>query len=91
MKKHKIMFVFIKRMFIVVTGFIRLSIVNSLNAIPLKFVSMVNQECKVRLIIMNINCDESSFYPYSIPVNKYSGNCNNINNPYANYVMLLKT
>ena len=32
---------------------------------------------------MNINSDEPSFYPYSILVNKCSGSCNNINNPYA--------
>ena len=42
-----------------------------------------NQECKVRLVIMNINGDGSSFYPYSIQINKSSGSCNNVNDPYA--------
>ena len=65
-------------MFIVVTGFVVLSAVN-----PLKCVSMSNQECKVTPVIMNINSDGPSFYPYSILVNICSGSCNNINDPYA--------
>ena len=44
---------------------------------------MSNQECKVRPVIMNINSDEPSFYPYSILVNKCSSSCNNINDPYS--------
>ena len=36
------MFGFIKKMFIVVTGFIGLSVVN-----PLKYVSISNRECKI--------------------------------------------
>ena len=45
---------------------------------------MIYQECKVRPAIMNINSNESSLYPYSILVNKCSGSCNNVNDPYAN-------
>ena len=48
-------------MFIVVTGFIELNVVNLL-----KYVLMNNQECKVRPVIMNIKSGEPSFYPYSI-------------------------
>ena len=44
---------------------------------------MKNQECKVRPEIINVNSDEPVFYPFSIKTNKYSGSCNNINNPYA--------
>ena len=44
---------------------------------------MNNQECEIRPKIININSDEPSFYPYSIEINKCSGNCNNINDPYA--------
>ena len=44
---------------------------------------MNNQEFKIRAEIMNINSNEPLFYPYSIFVNKRSGSCNNINNPYA--------
>ena len=57
------MFGFIKKMFFVVTGFV------ILNTIPLKYVSMNNQECKVRPAIINVNSNESLFYPYSIAVN----------------------
>ena len=45
---------------------------------------MSNKECKVRSEILNINSNESSFYPYSILVNKCSGSCININDTYAN-------
>ena len=55
----------------------------SLNAIPLKCVSINNQECKVRPEIIHINSNKPLFYPYSIKVNKCSGSCNNINDPYS--------
>ena len=45
--------------------------------------SMSNQKCKVRLVIMNLNSDEPSFYLYRILVSKYSGRCNSIDDPYA--------
>ena len=54
---------FIKKMFFVVIGFIML------NTIPLKYVSMNNQEYKVRPAIINVNSNESLFYPYSIANN----------------------
>ena len=44
---------------------------------------MNNQECKIRLQILNINGDSLLFYPFSIQVNKCSCSCNNINDPYA--------
>ena len=47
----------------------------------LKCISMNNQECK----LININANELVFYPYSIKVNKCSGNCNNIDNTYAKF------
>ena len=49
----------------------------------LKCVSMKNQECKVRPEIISINSNNPMFYPFSVKVNKCSGNCNNINDPYA--------
>ena len=49
----------------------------------LKYVSMNNQECKVRLEIINITSNETLFYPYSVKTNKCSGSCNNISDPYA--------
>ena len=50
---------------------------------PLKCFSMNNQECRIRPEIININSDEPSFYPYRVKINKCSGSCNNINDPYA--------
>ena len=44
---------------------------------------MNNQECKKWTKITDINNNEHSFYLCSIKVKKCSGNCNNINNPYA--------
>ena len=44
---------------------------------------MNNQECKVRPQIVNVNSDEPVIFPFSIKTSKYSGNCNNINDPYA--------
>ena len=44
---------------------------------------MNNQECKTRTKIINIDNNEPVFCPFSIKVNKCSGSCNNINNPYA--------
>ena len=38
--------------------------------------------------ITDVNSNEPVFYPYSIKVNKCSGSCNNINNPYAKICVL---
>ena len=43
---------------------------------------MHNQQRKITPQLMNVNSDEPSFYLYSIKVNKCSGSCNNINDPY---------
>ena len=37
----------------------------------------------VRPEIVNVNSDESVFFPFSIKTTKCSGSCNNINDPYA--------
>ena len=44
---------------------------------------MNNQECITKTKIININNNGPAFYPFSIKVNKSSGSCNNINDPYA--------
>ena len=54
-----------------------------LSATPLSCISINNQECKIRPEIININSYEPAFYPFSIKTSKCSGNCNNINDPYA--------
>ena len=50
----------------------------------LKCLSMNNQQCKIRSETIDINSNEPSFYPYNVKISKCSGNCNNINDPYAN-------
>ena len=42
---------------------------------------MNNQECKVRLQIVNVNGYDPVFFPYSVKTSKCSGSCNNIDNP----------
>ena len=52
-------------------------------SVGLKYVSKINQKCMSRHKIIDVNNNEPIFYPYSIKVNKCSGSCNNINDPYA--------
>ena len=44
---------------------------------------MNNQECKIGPKKININSNEPLFYPYSVKINKCSGSCNNINDPFV--------
>ena len=53
------------------------------SATPLKFFAMNNQEFKVGPEIVNVNSNEPEFYLFNIKTSKYSGSCNNINDPYA--------
>ena len=67
---------------------------NVLNVYPIKCVSMNNRESKIRPEITNMNCNKALFYPYSIQINKCSGNVLIILMIHVlNYVylMLLKT
>ena len=73
------MFEFIKQTFISTMIFFS----NLSNVNPLECISIKNQECKVRPEIINVNSNNPIFYPFSIEINKWSGNCNNINKPYA--------
>ena len=73
------MFKFIKEIF--VSTMIFFNSLSSQN--PLECVSMNNQECKVRHETVNVNSNESLFYPFSIKASKCGGNCNNINDPYV--------
>ena len=78
------MFVFIKKIFYIGSLFLSSLVSTS----PLSCISLKNQECKVRLEIINVNSNNPIFYPFSIKINKCSGNCNNINNPYAKICVL---
>ena len=44
---------------------------------------MNNQPCKARPEVINFSSNNPAFYPFRIKTNKCSGNCNNINDPYA--------
>ena len=74
------MFRFIKKVFVVAMTFFSF---NVLSVNFLECVSMKNQECKVRKEVINFNTNNPVFYPFSVKVNKCSGNCNNISDPYA--------
>ena len=56
---------------------------NPSNVHSLECVTMNNQDCRTRRKIINTNNNEPVFYPFSIKVNKCSGSCNNISDPYA--------
>ena len=73
------MFVLIKKIFYIGSLFLS-SLVSTTS---LNCISMKNQECKVRPEIINVNSNEPVFYPFSIKTSKWSGSCNNINDPYA--------
>ena len=66
-------------------GFIGLNAnVYPLNVISLKCILMKNLEFKAGPAVMNIYSNEPLLYPYSVLINKSSGSCNNINDPYFN-------
>ena len=54
-----------------------------LKTTSLECMSMINQICMSRPKIIDVNTNEPVFYPYSMEVNQCSGNCNNINDPFA--------
>ena len=73
------MLIFIKKIF-----YIRSLYLSSLvSATPPSCISLKNQKCKVRPKIVDISSNNPIFYPFSVKINKCSGNCNNINDPYA--------
>ena len=78
------MFGFIKKIFL--TGLTVLSSLTSKTS--LGCISINNQECKVRPEIVNFNSNEPVFYPFSIKTSKWSGSCNNINDPFAEMCVL---
>ena len=79
-------FGFVKKAF-----FTRLAILSSLtNVNSLSSISMSNQPCKARPEIINVNSNNPIFYPFSIKTSKCSGNCNNIDDPYARVSDIVK-
>ena len=53
---------------------------NVLSVNHLECISMKNQECKVREVIIN---NDYILYPFCIKVNRCNENCNYISNPYS--------
>ena len=60
-----------------------ISLFSILKVNALECVSVVNQKCKPRPKILNVNegVGEALFYPYNVQVNKCSGSCNTLDNP----------
>ena len=71
-------FSFVKKVF-----FLGLTVLSSSITGALNCVSMNNQECKVRPKIVNVSSNNPIFSPSSVKINRCSGNCNSINDPYA--------
>ena len=71
-------FSFVKKVFALGLTVLSSSITGTLNC-----VSMNNQAREVRPKITDINSNNPMFYPFSVKINKCSGSCRNINNPYA--------
>ena len=78
------MFVFIKKIFCIGSLFLS----SLVSTTPLSCISIKNQEYKVRPETINVNSNNPIFYSFSIKINKCSGNCNNINYPYAKICVL---
>ena len=73
------MFEFVKKVF-----FAGLTILSSLMSVSsLSCTSMKNQKYRVRPQIVKINSDMPVFFLFRIKISKYSGSCNNINDPHV--------
>ena len=68
----------VKKVFALGLTVLSSSFTGALNCISLK-----NQACKVRPKIVDVSSNKPIFYPFSVKINRCSGNCNSINDPYA--------
>ena len=66
---------------IIFYGFISVSKLFRVSSLS-KCVDLTNQKCVVRPKIIDVNSNDLVFYPFKIAVNKCSGSCNTINNPF---------
>ena len=69
---------FVKKVFVLGLTVLSSSITGALNCILIN-----NQECKVRPEIIDVSSNNPIFYPFSVKINRCSGNCNSINDPYT--------
>ena len=51
----------------------------------IKCVSLNNQPCQARPTLVEINCNETLLYPFTVSVNKCGGSYNAIDHSYAFY------
>ena len=72
------MFSFIKKVSVSGWTVLSSSITSALNCISINI-----QECKVRPEIVDVSSNNPIFYPFSVKINRCSGNWNIINDPYA--------
>ena len=49
----------------------------------IKYISSINRPCQARPTLVNKNSNEPFSYPFTVSVNKCRGNCNAIDDPYA--------
>ena len=70
-------FSFVKKVFL-----LGLTVISNIIG-ALECISFKNQECKVRSKIVDVSSNNLIFHPFSVKVNRCSGNSNNINNPHA--------
>ena len=75
-EQYKMTLGFIKNVFFTAINFFSYYV---LNVNSLEWVSMNNQECKIRSEIINVNTNEPMFYSYSITINKCKDSYNTIN------------
>ena len=68
-------FSFVKKVFVLGLTVLSSSITSALNC-----VSINNQEWPKTV---DVSSNNPIFYPFSVKINRCSGNCNNINDPYA--------
>ena len=68
----------LKKVFVLGLTVLSSSITGALNCI-----SINNQECKLRPETIDVSSNNPIFYRFSVKINRCSGNCNNINDPYA--------
>ena len=73
-------FSFVKKVFVLGLTVLSSSITGALNC-----VSINNQECKVRPKIVDVSSTNPIFDHFSVKINRCSGNCNSINDPYAKF------
>ena len=71
-------FSFVKKVFVLGLTVLSSSITDALNCI-----SMNNQECKVRPETVDVTSNNPIFYPFSVKINRCSGNCHSINDAYT--------